>query len=180
MSDARFAPVTAVTSQGSEDAMRGSLEYFRARQPLATRYLLGAPLAAAAELGAEGQRQLMHRTGTLLAEALPLGACATLAEIEAQAAGHLADLGLGWPRIIEASQWLEIRHFEAPPLLGGAEGGAALGLIGLLEGLYAAWLHAAGADAVLTVRWSGSAEAPVPHELFHFGHPARLGGGNGA
>ncbi len=113
-------------------------------------------------------RGLLQAIGRQMAADLPLGRCPMLSDLEAAATRQLLALGLGWCRLREGEGALDILHVEAPPVSGPA-----LSVLpAVLEGLFEAWLHAAGADPGLRAEWLRREDGPLPRHRLRFGRPA--------
>lgn len=95
-------------------------------------------------------RALMHRAGARLARRLPLGACATLPELECSINRRLAECRLGEVRILDRDDAIVFQH-------QGGTLDAVLGIASrpwapaLLEGAYEQWMRSAGAGRALEV-----------------------------
>lgn len=104
-------------------------------------------------------RDFFVALGRRWARATPLSLAAggTLKDFEHAANVVLAGGDWGWVRVLDLGNSIEFQHACAP--LRSAFGTQAMPWsAGLLEGLYAEWLQALGADAGLVLRQLGEAE----------------------
>jgi Cellulose synthase subunit D len=96
-------------------------------------------------------RALMSRIGERFAAAQPLGACATLDEVEAALNALWRAIDWGWIELVDLSEHLAVRHYCAP--IAAAFGPtAAVWASAFLEGAYQTWFTALGAGEQLAVR----------------------------
>lgn len=115
----------------------------------------------AAELPGPELATLMARIGHRFAQRHPIGACTTLAEVEAAANRVWADAEWGQCRMAEQADGVEILHVGAPlpVLLTGMDWND-----GFLAGAYDGWFQQLGMLAGLGVR----AESPDSADLRRF------------
>ncbi|MDR6673411.1 cellulose biosynthesis protein BcsD [Xanthomonas sp. 1678] len=104
----------------------------------------------AAELGVEDMALLMARIGRRFAGEHPVGACATLDEIQAAANRVWERVEWGYVRFEEQADRVDLHHVGSP--LQIALAGETAGADGFLEGVYHAWFEQAGMSAGLGVR----------------------------
>ncbi|UYB51672.1 hypothetical protein OCJ37_17130 [Xanthomonas sp. AM6] len=104
----------------------------------------------AAELAAEDMALLMARIGRRFAAEHPLGACATLEELQAAANRVWERAEWGYVRFEEQADRVDLHHVGSP--LQIALAGETAGADGFLEGVYHAWFEQAGMLAGLGIR----------------------------
>src|SRR5580692_10779037 len=103
------------------------------------------------QLGVPELRALMARIGDRFARAKPLGACATIDDVEIALNRVWMPLDWGWAEIADLSDDLRVRHFCAP--LEAAFGtNAAVWASAFLEGTYQRWFFELGAGDQLALR----------------------------
>lgn len=107
---------------------------------------------------------LMARIGRRFAQAHPLGACTSLAEVETAANRVWSEVDWGGCDMAEQADCVEIRHGGAP--LGVALSGHDWS-DGFLEGVYEGWFQQLGMLAGLAVRRAAPASADL--RLFRLG-----------
>jgi hypothetical protein len=96
-------------------------------------------------------RALMSRIGERFAQGKPLGACATLDDLELALNRVWTALDWGWTELVDLSEHLAVRHFCAP--LDHAFGAkAAVWASAFLEGAYQRWFFDLGAGERLALR----------------------------
>lgn len=128
--------------------------------------LLGEELGA--QLGRPQLRALFRTLGRRLAAASPL-ASDSVPQMQQAINTWLLARGWGWVRIIDCEEWLALEHRCGP--LRAAFGDEGLRWsAALLEGLYAGWFKAAGADERLDLRQHGEPQGPDDCLQFRFAH----------
>jgi hypothetical protein len=105
-----------------------------------------------AQIGRNELRQLMNRIGRRFAEAHPLPACESVADLVDSLNALWRETDWGFVSLAEEPEYLSITHYCAPLRAFGAS--ALAWTPAFLEGAYQHWLGALGADG-LAVKQSG-------------------------
>lgn len=137
-------------------------------------FLLALAQELDGQLDTDSIRTLMQRLGVRMAQTLPLAPTQTVEDLTEAMNRHWGTLGWGRIDLHDAGDALHLHHQDAPfDVLFGP--GSAAWTDAILEGLYTAWLQAAGAPPSLSVqRIASPADAPDQHHL-HFSLSARHG-----
>jgi len=113
-------------------------------------------------------RVLMMRLGAAMAQGLAAPTGNTLSELEASINAIWFDMDWGWGKLTEKDDGLYIEHNAAPLL--GAFGEAALAWSpAILEGIYAHWLVALGANSGLQLSQVAADKPDALSLVFRFG-----------
>jgi len=105
-----------------------------------------------AQIGRTELRQLMHRVGSRFADAAPLPACASTAELGDALNARWDESEWGYVELSDERDYLRIVHYCAPlPAFGES---ALAWTPAFLEGAYQHWLSALGAEG-LSLRQHG-------------------------
>ncbi|MBD7922600.1 hypothetical protein JR064_20465 [Xanthomonas sp. CFBP 8703] len=113
----------------------------------------------AAELSTEDLALLMARIGRRFAGEHPIGACATLDEVQAGVNRVWEGMEWGYARFEEQADRVDLAHVGSP--LQIALAGETAGADGFLEGVYHAWFEQAGMLAGLGIRAVPAVEEDV-------------------
>ena len=112
-----------------------------------------------AQLSADEYRALLGRLGARFAQSFELPACDSLAEMEDAANRIWQELRWGYASFSDSGRQLLIEH-HACPLPAALQVDAELAA-GFLEGVYAAWLVAAGSPPELDLAHVPSGDRPM-------------------
>ncbi|MCC5870875.1 MAG: hypothetical protein JJU22_00610 [Gammaproteobacteria bacterium] len=148
-----------------------SLDYVqnRPRPGGAVEALEGISRVLAEQVATPQLRSLMYLAGQSVARSLPLNHCESLSELEEAVNRILMNRDWGWLRIEDRADDVMFVHGCSP--LRSWFGTRHLAWSGgLLEGLYAEWLHQLGADTQLVLRQVGDAEGRDDILRFRFAH----------
>ena len=113
-------------------------------------------------------RALMRRIGDTMAKNMVLSPGDSIQELESAINSVWYGMDWGWVRLKEMQNYLSIEHHASP--LRKAFGEPAFSWTpAVLEGIYAHWFSALGADSSLRLKQFGSPESPGQPLEFHFG-----------
>jgi hypothetical protein len=105
-----------------------------------------------AQIGRDELRQLMHRVGCRFAQAHPLPACGSTAELEDTLNAYWREMDWGYIELADEAQSLRIVHYCAP--LQAFGNNALSWTPAFLEGVYQTWLSALGAQGLSVAQTS--------------------------
>lgn len=124
------------------------------------------------QLDLDSIRTLMRQLGSRIAQSMPLPQLDTLDELAQAMNQHWHTLGWGEVSLHDAGQALQLQHRHAPftAVFGLA---AQAWADAILEGVYAVWLHSAGAPEALVLRHLHDADSASDSATLHFALTAR-------
>lgn len=157
---------------------QGSLQYFMARScdPQWRDFLSALAEELASQMPSDQLRAFFHIIGRRMAEAHPLRAGESLAQLETHVNRYFASIQWGWVRLKDQQASVEFAHACAP--LRAAFGASAMEWCGaVLEGMYAAWLKQMGSGDALELRQVGHAEGLSDTITFRLAHASAFAAG---
>ncbi|MCC8394623.1 cellulose synthase [Paraburkholderia sp. MMS20-SJTR3] len=106
-----------------------------------------------AQIGRDELRQLMQRVGVRFAQAHPLPACGSTADLQQALNDYWRAMDWGYVELADEAESLRIVHYCAPlPAFGET---ALAWTPAFLEGVYQSWFSALGAQGLSVVQTSG-------------------------